>query len=167
MAFVNEAVPENEKARFSDVSIFFNPESRSWPVDLGRWMIDKERDICMIKLGGGVMPTFTADNGSTPVVMAICWGKRVIKFEAKYLLDGDGRIGSPPADLNVNVQKVMLPTSLKGQETAVFQVIKEAIEAAGSSSFNKGDWLKSVIVTIQNKVVYSETMQENIYGLYV
>ncbi|MFA6040350.1 MAG: hypothetical protein WC733_02490, partial [Methylophilus sp.] len=132
MAFVNEEIPENEKARFSDRSIFFNPEGRTSPIRLQKWVVDRERDICMIRLGGGVMPTFTDDNGSTPVVMALCWGKGVIKFEAKYLLEGDGRIGSPPSNLNVNVQKVMLPTNLKGQEIAVFQLIQEAIEAAGS-----------------------------------
>jgi hypothetical protein len=113
------------------------------------------------------MPTFADDNDSTPVVMALCWGKEVIKFEANYRLDGDGRLGSPPADLYVNVQKVMLPTNIKDQHAEVFQLIKEAIEAAGDSVFLKGDFLKSVIVTIQNVVVYSDTMKENIYGLHV
>ena len=164
MAFVNEEIAENEKARFSDTSIFFNPESRSWPINLGRWVIDRDRDICMIWLGG-VMPTFADDNDSTPVVMALCWGKEVTKLEAKYTIDGDGRLGSPPCNLYVNVQKMMLPTSLKGQEVAVFQLIKEAIEAAGNRAFVSH--YKSVIVTIQNIVVYSNTMQENIYGLHV
>jgi hypothetical protein len=165
MAFVNEEIPENEKALFSDASIFFNPESRSWPIKLTRWVIDRGLNICMIHIGGGAMPTFTADNGFTPVVMALCWGKEIVKFEVKYKLDGDGRLGSPPSNLYVNVQKVMLPTSLKGQETEVFQIIKEAIEAAGDRTF-ANDY-KAVIVTTQNIVVYSETMQEDIYGLHV
>ena len=165
MAFMNEEIQESEKARFSDASIFFNPESRSWPIKLTRWVIDRDRNICMIHTGGGAMPTFTADNGFTPVVMTLCWGNEIVKFEAKYKLDGDGRLGSPPSNLYVNVQKVMLPTSLKEQEAEVFQIIKEAIEAAGDRTF-ANDY-KEIIVTIQNIVVYSETMHESIYGLHV
>jgi hypothetical protein len=52
MAFVNEAVPEEQKSKF-DSKIFFNPFSFNEPIRPFRWTIDRERDVFLIYLGGG------------------------------------------------------------------------------------------------------------------
>jgi len=52
MAFVNEAVPEEQKSKF-DPKVFFNPTQFNGPIEMFRWTIDRERDVFLIRLGGG------------------------------------------------------------------------------------------------------------------
>ena len=53
MAFVNEAVPEEQKSKF-DPDVFFNPHgSLRKPVNIYRWVIDRERNVFLVRLSGG------------------------------------------------------------------------------------------------------------------
>ena len=52
MAFVNEAVPEEQKSKF-DPKVFFDPFNFNQPIRAFRWTIDRERDVFLIYLGGG------------------------------------------------------------------------------------------------------------------
>ena len=56
MAFVAEFVPEADKARFADKNVW-----KSWPFEFYTWVIDRERDIFLIKVrGGGGMACYGA-----------------------------------------------------------------------------------------------------------
>lgn len=51
MAFVNEEVPENDRERL-DLEIFIHPLG-GYPIGVCRWVIDREMNVFIIRLGGG------------------------------------------------------------------------------------------------------------------
>ena len=135
MAFINERVPEEQKSKF-DINIFHKP---IWPwlemINFSRWVVDRERDVFMITLGGGG-PWEGGDAPLPPKYLALSWKGEVVKFEARYRGEGSGRIGEP-FTLYIEVSALQIPPALEGRRDEVLQLIHEALEVAGGSTFDR------------------------------
>ena len=128
MTFVNEFIPEEQKLKF-DSKVFSNPLTGGRkPISMYRWVIDRERDAFLIRLGGGG----PWEGGAAPKpreYLALSWKGEVIKFEA--LVSAEGNIDAWVATWEVlNVQ---IPDALEVHRDLVLQLIEEGLVAMGNS----------------------------------
>lgn len=128
MAFVNEEVPENDRERL-DLEIFIHPLG-GYPIGVCRWVIDREMNVFIIRLGGGRRFASPEEGPRAKEYFALYWKGQVIKFETHYdetgeYLDRD-RIGWWEV-LPVNVPELFEHESLQIEE-----VIRSGLEAMGS-----------------------------------
>lgn len=75
MAFVNEVIPEADKAKL-DLKVLSVPGWRGDSMDT-RWTIDRERDFFMIHIGGG--------GPERPNVYALSISGEIVRFRAGAL----------------------------------------------------------------------------------
>jgi hypothetical protein len=132
MAFVNEAVPEDQKSIF-DPKVFFNPNSAfRGPIELYRWTIDRERHVFLIRLGGG--GPWEGGNAPKPKeYLALSWKGEVVKFEARV-----GASGNPEAWVaDWEVLVVQIPQALEVHRDMVLQLIGEGLNAMGNSTCHR------------------------------
>lgn len=133
MAFVNEAVPEEQKSKF-DPKVFFNPNS-GWmhrPIELYRWTIDRERDVFLIRLGGGG-PWEGGDAPKPKEYLALSWKGEVVKFDARVTATG-----TPKAWVaDWAVLDIRIPQAMEAQRDTVLQLIVEGLDAMGNSTCHR------------------------------
>ncbi|MDZ4074618.1 MAG: hypothetical protein U1E04_07695 [Hylemonella sp.] len=141
VAFVNELVPEEQKTKF-DPKVFHSPWTPRRPIEPYRWVIDRERDIFMVRLGGDGS-SGDPSNPITKTYLALVMRGEVIKFDAAFKEAGNWKEGIFGADWEVT--DVYLPPSLADSRDTVLELIKEALEAFGTSGGNR-EWLSSVSV---------------------
>lgn len=133
MAFVNERVPEDQKSKF-DPKVFFNPNSGSFrrPIALYRWVIDRERDVFLIRLGGGG-PWEGGDAPKPKEKLALSWKGEVVKFEARVSAVGDAKVWVA----NWEVVNIYIPQALEAHRDMVRQLIREGLDAMGNSTCHR------------------------------
>lgn len=131
MAFVNEFVPEADKSRF-DPAIFFRPLSlKKELIELYRWTVDRERDIFLIRLGGGGY----GGGYETPDHYALSIKGQVIKFD----LIGNS-VGSKPEGtcvINWDVLNLNIPNDFIQQQESILALVEEALDAMGGSGCDR------------------------------
>lgn len=135
MTFVNEFIPNDKKSSFSP-EIFYNPNTgdRRNPIELYRWTIDYDKNIFLIRLGGGG----PWEGGSAPKPrehMALSWNGHVVKFEA--LGEATGSIRNNDLIINWKVSNIRMPECLEIHHTAVEYLIRESMDAMGSSTCDR------------------------------
>jgi hypothetical protein len=123
MAFVNELVPEEQKSKF-DPKVFFNPTQFNGPIEMFRWTIDRERDVFLIRLGGG------GREPEIPKLFALSWKGNVVKFDALIHSKGTKEVG---LTVDWNVSNVHIPPQLEMEREEVLKLLKEGLDAMGSS----------------------------------
>jgi hypothetical protein len=122
MAFVNEAVPEEQKSKF-DPKVFYQGVFHK-PVTTRRWVIDREQDAFLILLGGG------GREPEIPYNYALSWKGVVIKFDAVQTADGSKEKGW---SANWMVSNMRIPPALEPQRQEVLQLLREGLDAMGTS----------------------------------
>jgi len=122
MAFVNELIPEEEKAKFTFP--VYTERDGSKPT-LYKWTIDREREIFLVKTkkeGGGY--------DGTPVrnSFALVWKGELIRFTGEQSF-----IGSTDAAtiLSWRIFRLEIPPALQNRKDEVLQLIREALDAQG------------------------------------
>lgn len=126
MAFVNEAIPAEQKAKF-DPKVFVHPLG-GYPITTSRWTIDHEREVFLIRLGGG-RPWEGGDAPKPREYLALCWKGDVIKFETLYSETGrflDGNLAG-----NWDVLEIHLSTVPVERSNDVLEIIRSGLEAMG------------------------------------
>ena len=120
MAFVNELIPEADKARI-DWSKF-----KAWPFSRpprpSRWTIDLEKDVFMIMLEG------RGPDGERPETYALSWKGQVIRFEANVSGHGTGKFWET---ICWRLQSVDIPAHLQHLKEEILDDLKAAIDAHG------------------------------------
>lgn len=148
MAFVNEPLSEEQKSTF-DIDVFGDPRLIfNKRLNFYRWVVDRERDIFMVCIGGGG-PEGGGNAPYAPYYMVLSLKGHLIKFVNRYRAEGEGRIGGEKMSLFVTVEIAEIPAALESERNSILQLIREAIDAAGSSSYNR-DCFVTVDVSIKN-----------------
>lgn len=128
MAFVNESIPAEQKAKF-DFKVFRNPHIPSRPISTSRWTVDHDRNVFLLRLGGGG-PWEGGDAPMPREYLVLCWKGDVIKFEA--LCSGEGPISNWSSRWEVLV--VHIPPHLEAQRDMILKFIHEGLETMASPS---------------------------------
>ena len=110
-----------------------------------RWVVDHERDAFVIGVGGGGPSQMGAGYSQVaPYHLVLSIKGQVIKFEATF--DAEGDIKDKSVIETINVYKVQIPKKLEKQKDEILDILKEALEAYGSSSGNHPEYLSAVHV---------------------
>lgn len=124
MAFINELIPEADKARI-DWSKFkaypFSDSHRPW-----KWTVDRERDVFLVALD----QVGHDDTGTRPDVYALCWKGEVIRFEAQSSSKGVFATG---VDMHWKISNIDIPQHLENRRQEILTVLREAIDAHGAT----------------------------------
>jgi hypothetical protein len=134
MVFVREEIPEADKHRI-DFSKVHHPFHMRNTVDkywLGNgWIIDRERDIALIPLGGG---------GNTPYFFLMYWQGRFIQAQLVRSFKGNGKT----KDLEITWRLSFL-TQLPGlPELEVIEALKAALQVYKDGDARWDDTVKAV-----------------------
>lgn len=120
MAFINERIPESDKARIDWSKFkawsFSKPSHPSW------WTIDREKDVFLVMLEG------RGPDGERPEVYALYWKGDVIRFEADVSGQGTGKFWET---VFWRLQAVDIPASLKKSTEEILNDLKATIDAHG------------------------------------
>ena len=122
MAFINEHIPEEVKAKFT-FPVSTRPDG-SKPT-LWKWTIDRERNIYLVLtgvLGGGVSGTQPTDQ------YVLNWDNLQIRFEGNCDISGDVET---KYSLLWKVRNVDFPSGNDEKRKEIYKVIEEALNAKG------------------------------------
>jgi len=125
MAFVNEFVPEDQKDKF-DPEVF-NLGSAFPPSKPYRWVIDRERDIFLIRVGGSGSGGGQGDGYIPPEFYTLSIQGKLVKFDAR--VTGTGNFLTGDAELDWEVFNLRIVLELIANKTEILGLIKEAINA--------------------------------------
>lgn len=143
MAFVNEPVPEEQKEKF-DITVFYHPKrSIDKRISFYRWVVDRERDVFLIRLGGGGQ----WEGGDMPKpreYLALGYKGQAVKFEALFQSEGSSKNGTLVE--YIEVYNVQIPPTLKWHRGKIMALIEEALDAMGDSTGHR-EKLSEVKVT--------------------
>lgn len=145
MAFVNEAIPAEQKAKF-DLNVFRDPHVPGRPISTSRWTIDRERNAFIVRLGGGG-PWEGGDAPKPRQYLALVWKDGVIKFEA--LVSAEGALSNWSS--RWEVLAVDIPPTFQSQRDMIFEFIREGLEAMANSVADS-DGCTKVTVTFNHSV---------------
>ena len=142
MTFVNELIPEEQKA-----SLPFPVRTRpdgSKPT-LYKWTIDRQRDACLV---------FTRAEGGayegTPLVkhFVLSWHGALVQLRGE---PGDSfRDEAGRAVMPWDVRDVQIPESLKGREAEVFDLIRNAFRVHGNLYDGEGYDIVEVKISLSS-----------------
>lgn len=135
MPFINELIPEADKARI-DWSKF-----RAWPFsdphDPWKWTIDRENDVFFIGLETGRW------SEHQPSTFALSWKGHVVRIEAEDRGVGEFTTG---VDMFWTISKVEIPPELRTHKEEVLDILRKAVDAYGSTY--RREQVKSVHIDI-------------------
>jgi hypothetical protein len=122
MAFVNELIPEEQKAKFP-FPVSTRPDG-SKPT-LWKWTIDRERDayLVLINAGGG-------GHVGTPLTeyYILNWRGELIRFVGEPQVSGTKETGQV---LSWRVYSLVISSTLEERKEEVLQLIRDALDAMG------------------------------------
>jgi hypothetical protein len=121
MPFINELIPEEDKAKIDWTKFKAWPFSK--PLDPSKWTIDHESNVFLVRLAG------RGPYGERPVTYALCWKGEVIRFEAEETGKGEFKTG---VDMFWRIYNVGIPSYLREKQEKILSALKEAIDAHGS-----------------------------------
>ena len=130
MAFVNEKIPDVDKQRidFSKIKHPVHRDSIS-PID---WTIDRERDIALIFIGGGV--------GDFPHFFVLYWQGEIINAFLRSTIKGN----FPNGDTELTWRLEFLGRLANVAEPEVIDTLKEALFVFGYRNAKYRDKIKAV-----------------------
>lgn len=114
MAFVFEKVPEKYWEIYNSFELSFDGKQLTankykW------WTADKEKDIYLILLGGGVF--------DTPEIYVLIWNNNKIKIEVTHKCVYNEKSESV---LHYRIEKIIAPTALTQNINELSEIIREA-----------------------------------------
>lgn len=120
MAFINELIPEADKARidwskYKDLTLGKNFEP-------SRWTVDKEREIYLLRL------IRRGPAGAWPEMFVLNWGNTLIVFEVDGESKGDFTSG---IDMFWKVLRFHIPDVLQVERDKIIKTFEEAMEQFG------------------------------------
>lgn len=120
MAFINEKIPDSDKARIDWSKFkawpFSKPSRPSW------WTIDREKNVFLVMLEG------RGPDGERPEVYALYWNGDVIRFEANVSGQGTGKFWEI---VFWKLQEIDIPVHFKESTEEILNTLKAAIDAHG------------------------------------
>jgi hypothetical protein len=143
MAFVNENIPEADLQRIDFASVIH--PLHSCPIDTpSKWTIDRERDIALISLGGGL-----GENSMYPSFFLIYWQG---KFAEAYL------VASTTGNLQTHDLEVTWTLRYIGQldgvpESLFLITLKEALTCFGYIDISLRERIKDVNFIFDDNIV--------------
>jgi hypothetical protein len=143
MAFVNETIPEADLHRIDFASVIH--PLHSCPIDTpSKWTIDRERDIALLSLGGGL-----GENSMYPSFFLIYWQGQ---FTDVHLVAST--IGNLKTyDLEVTWTLRYL-RQLDGVDDSLFQAtLKQALTSFGYIDITLRDRIKAVKFNFDNNIL--------------
>ena len=122
MAFVNEIIPEEEKAKFNFPVSTLRDGSKP---TLHKWTIDRERDVFIVhtKSEGG---SYEGTPEERHVVLS--WRSCPVNFIGTYAIEGSSDEGYV---ISWHIRDLVIPPELKIHERDVLALISEAVDAMG------------------------------------
>jgi len=140
MAFVNENIPEADLRRI-DFGSVMHP-LHSCPIDTpSQWTIDRERDIALISLGGGL-----SEDSMYPSFFLIYWKGQFTDVHLVATTTGN----FPTWDLEVTWTLRFLRQLDGVPETLFLQTLKEALTCYGYINSQYRDRVKAVKFNFDN-----------------
>jgi hypothetical protein len=127
MPFVNETIAEADKAKYEAYG--FKSPFRNEFVAPKKWVIDRERDVFLICLGGQ-----GRERSEIPLIFVLVWKGEIIRFDTFYKGHGDPQAGQ---EFWWNVLDIVIPSLLKSKKTEIFQLIREALTEYGDGIDSK------------------------------
>ncbi len=127
MAFVNEQISEMDQKRINYRALK-DPQTGTGIADLPRWTLDRENDVFLLGLGGGM----SREDYHVPFYFLFSWKgvwMRVDAYRREVLSDGN-RI------LIWEILKIYLPDTLLASHEHVAKLLTEALDAHGSNSYD-------------------------------
>jgi hypothetical protein len=121
MAFVNEKISEEDKARIDWSPYLVLPQSRS-PFEPFMWTIDRNRDVFLMWIGKKIPGPHLG-----PVLFGLSWKGTLIHFLANVKIQTDP---APKRDMSWDIE-LPIPDALMADKTEIQIALKEAIEAHG------------------------------------
>jgi hypothetical protein len=131
MAFVNEYIPDADKQRI-DFSKIEHPMHRKPIIIPSEWTIDRERDISLLYLGGGI--------GDIPHFFVFYWQGKTINVFLRSTYIGD----YPNSDTEVTWRLEFLGRLANVPENEVIKTLKEALFTRGYTSIKYREKIKEV-----------------------
>lgn len=118
MAFINEPIPESDRAKYNACHI-----RKSWGGELvaSRWTIDRERDAFLVFLGG----TGDERQGDRPYLYALAWQGAVTYFSAWVEAHGNWHDG---VRMRCRLFNIGIPRPLANRAGEVLQLMRDAID---------------------------------------
>ena len=138
MGFINEKIPEEERWRLRPELFHSLVDKRlltEGPFRLSSWTIDRERDILLLRLRGGI-------GGDMPEYLALMWGGRLVK------ISGFEEVERKNGDLYLTWSKVAINSSsepLESIDRVEFRKIMREAFAVYGNNLN-GEKFKSITV---------------------
>jgi len=120
MAFVNEAIPEEQKNEFPFP--VYTARDGSKPT-LYKWTIDRERDAYLVVTnvkGGGYEGTAVTEH------FVLSWKGELIRFQCNPQSSGNTAVGQM---LSMRIHHLMIPPALQNHKEEVLQLIREILDA--------------------------------------
>ena len=138
MGFMNEKIPEEERWRLRPELFHSLVDKRlltEGPFRLSEWTIDRERDILLLRLGGGI-------GEDMPKYLALMWGGKLVK------ISGFEEVERKNGDLYLTWSEVGIESSsepLESIDRVEFRKIMREAFAVYGSNLN-GEKFKSITV---------------------
>jgi hypothetical protein len=120
MPFINELIPEADKARIDWSK--FKAWSFSKPLHPWKWTIDRERDIFFVELEG------QGPDSERPETYAMSWHSHVIRVEAEVSGSGGEKFW---AHIEWNILKIEIPEEIQLARNEILLDLEHAIDAHG------------------------------------
>lgn len=125
MAFVNEAIPEQDKQKVNDIVNYQTIGAIDrWVhqfTGLNWWTVDRERGAYLINLGGGGSPD---DMGRMPYAVLVI-DDQVVLFNVTLKGEGNSTIG---LRWYKEIYNLHIPQALESRREEIKQLIREALE---------------------------------------
>lgn len=122
MAFMNERIPEEEKAKFT-FPVYTQPDG-SKPT-LWKWTIDRERHAFLVIthiVGGGYSGTDPEEH------FVLSWNGQLIRFSGQYKIGGSRGEGYA---LTWRLSAVEIPAAIEERRPEVLALVTEALGTKG------------------------------------
>lgn len=122
MAFMNERIPEEEKAKFT-FPVSTRPDGAR--PTLSKWTIDRERHAFLVIthiVGGGYSGTDPEEH------FVLSWNGQLIRFSGQYKISGSRGEGYA---LTWHLSAVEIPAAIEERRPEVLALITEALDAKG------------------------------------
>ena len=133
MAFVNEEIPEADKAKVDPTVMSI----QGWRGSIdSRWTIDRERNIFMVGIGGG--------GPERQLLYALSFDGEIVRFRAGRLATPINGNKANGYDLEWWVFDFNIPECLQSRHEEIVKIIEEAILSGRDGSPYDMDSIKSV-----------------------
>ncbi|PYG83911.1 hypothetical protein LY28_03759 [Ruminiclostridium sufflavum DSM 19573] len=133
MAFIYEKISETDRQRLNSFNLV-SPLTKNKPIAPSKWIIDRERDVFLVSLGGQGFY-----ESEIPRFYALIWKNNVVLVET--FRNGVGSL-SDGVEISWKITKIEAKESLLKDKDEMIELIKEGLDAEGSGG--RRDCVKKV-----------------------